>query len=222
MARPARAEPAGPTGPAGPAGPARGSVRTRLLDAAEELFYEQGLAATGVDAVLRRAHVAPATLYAHFGGKDGLVAAYLRRRHERWRQVWDAALERAGDNAVERLLSVFDALGALRGAQDAARGCAFLGAAVEVVDPAHPAREWLQADTELLTTVLRRLAVEAGAEDPVALAAELLLLYDGLLAARARRALAPDPAFTAATSLPAVRALAAGAVVRHLPERVGR
>jgi hypothetical protein len=45
---------------------ARAPARERLLDAAEELFYECGIAATGVDAVLRRAHVAPATLYAHF------------------------------------------------------------------------------------------------------------------------------------------------------------
>ena len=67
-------------------------ARERLLDAAEELFYERGIAATGVDAVLRRARVAPATLYAHFGGKDQLVASYLQRRHERWRATWDEVL----------------------------------------------------------------------------------------------------------------------------------
>ncbi len=50
-------------------------ARERLLDAAGELFYESGIAATGVDAVPARARVAPATLYAHFSGKDGLVAA---------------------------------------------------------------------------------------------------------------------------------------------------
>ena len=60
-------------------------AKERLVDAAEELFYEHGIAATGVDAVLRRAHVAPATLYAHFAGKDHLVAAHLQSGHERWR-----------------------------------------------------------------------------------------------------------------------------------------
>src|SRR5690242_11336930 len=123
------------------------SVRTRLLDAAEELFYERGVAATGVDAVLRRAHVAPATLYAHFDGKDGLVAAYLQRRHERWRATWEAALERAGTDAVARLLSVLDAVLEFQDGYDANRGCAFLAAAVEITDPQHPARAWLEADT---------------------------------------------------------------------------
>ncbi|WP_432542553.1 TetR/AcrR family transcriptional regulator [Kineococcus sp. SYSU DK002] len=190
---------------------ARAPARTRLLDAAEELFYEHGIAATGVDAVLRRAQVAPATLYAHFPGKDHLVAAYLQRRHERWRLTWDAALERAGADPRARLLSVFDALEDLQRVQDAGRGCAFLAAAVEVVDPQHPAHPWLLADTGLLTGRLRSLAADAGAHDPGALAAELLLLYDGDLAARTRRSL-PAPGVAA----PPVRDLAAAAVDRHL------
>ena len=105
---------------------ARPSARTRLLDAAEELFYERGVAATGVDAVLQRARVAPATLYAHFSGKDGLDGAYLERRHERWRRTWEAAIERAGDDAGARLLSIFDALVDFKEAHGAGRGGAFL------------------------------------------------------------------------------------------------
>ncbi|QJY46854.1 TetR/AcrR family transcriptional regulator [Pseudonocardia broussonetiae] len=186
-------------------------ARERLLDAAEELFAERGIAATGVDAVLKRAHVAPATLYAHFGGKDDLVAAALQRRHERWRAIWDEVLRRCGDDAVERALSVFDALDELHRREEAARGCAFLAAAVEVVDPRHPAQEWLAADTHLLDERLRELAAGTGAADPDALATELLLLYDGALAARARRAI------TGPRKKPEVRALAEAAVTRHLP-----
>ena len=68
------------------------------------------------------------------------------------------------------------------------------------------------ADTQLLHDRLRALAAETGAADPGALAAELLLVYDGALAARTRRALTPDagrPAF------PPARALAAAAIARH-------
>jgi AcrR family transcriptional regulator len=189
---------------------ARAPARERLLDAAEELFSERGIAATGVDAVLRRAGVAPATLYAHFAGKDHLVAAYLRRRHERWRAAWDEALARSGDDPDARALSVFDALDGFPGPRAPARGCAFLAAAVEVVDPGHPAREWLAADTALLHDRLRELAAGTGAADPDALAAELLLLYDGALAARARGAVGDDRA-----APPPVRALAAAALARH-------
>jgi AcrR family transcriptional regulator len=189
----------------------RAPARERLLDAAEELFYERGIAATGVDAVLRRAEVAPATLYAHFAGKDHLVAAYLRRRHERWRATWDEVLERCGANPDERALSVFDALERFHRSQAPARGCAFLAAAVEVTDPQHPAHEWLAADTRLLAERLLALATDTGAADPGALAAELLLLYDGALAARTRRAVTSSDG---PAPLP-TRALAAAAIARH-------
>src|ERR1700712_5322401 len=142
----------------------RAPARERLLDAAEALFYERGIAATGVDAVLRRAEVAPATLYAHFGGKDHLVAAYLQRRHERWRATWDEILERCGEDPDERALSVLDALETFHPPQGTTRGCAFLAAAVEVSDPAHPAHEWLPAPTPPLKKRLPPLA--AGSPGP--------------------------------------------------------
>ncbi|WP_298803735.1 TetR/AcrR family transcriptional regulator [uncultured Pseudokineococcus sp.] len=190
---------------------ARRPARERLLDAAEELFYEHGVAATGVDAVLRRAEVAPATLYAHFAGKDGLVAAYLQRRHERWREAWDAELARCGDVADARVLAVFDALDGFPAEPGSARGCAFLAASVEVVSPEHPAHRWLVEDTRLLVDRLHALSAATGAADPAALAAELLALYDGALAARARRAVTGG----ALPDLPPVRDLAAAAVARH-------
>lgn len=191
--------------------PARPPARERLLDAAEALFYDRGIAATGVDAVLDRAGVAPATLYAHFAGKDALVAAYLQRRHERWRSTWDRALARCGDDATSRAVAVFDALETFPARPGPVRGCAFLAASVEVTTPEHPAHRWLVEDTRLLTERLRQLSADAGASDPEALAGELLCLYDGALAARARRAVtggdlpAPPPA----------RELALAAVARH-------
>lgn len=189
---------------------ARPPARQRLLDAAEQLFYERGIAATGVDAVLRRAEVAPATLYSHFTGKDDLVAAYLQRRHERWRATWDEVLQRCGDDPDARALSVFDALEEFQ--RRTTRGCAFLAAAVEVTDPQHPAHRWLAADTRLLGDRLHELAAGTGAADPAALAAELFLLYDGALAHRRRRAVLPDGGPPAP---PPLRVLAAAAIARH-------
>lgn len=188
---------------------AKAPARDRLLDAAEELFHAHGIAATGVDAVLRRAGVAPATLYAHFAGKDHLVAAYLQRRLERWRATWDEVLEGCGDDADARALSVFDALTEFTRPPGPTRGCAFLAASVEVTDPAHPAHAWLAADTRLLRERLHAYAADTGAIDPEALATELLLLYDGALAARTRHGITSDGATTSP------RDLAAAAVARH-------
>jgi AcrR family transcriptional regulator len=169
--------------------PANRTARERLLSAAAELFYESGIAATGVDAVLRRAGVSPATMYAHFTGKDALVAAYLERRHDQWRAVWDEVLAERSDPR-DRLLSVFDALARYRDRSGSRRGCAFLAAATEL-PAAHPGQPWLAADTTLLTGRLQDLSRAAGARRPAALASELLLLYDGALAGLARNATTP-------------------------------
>jgi AcrR family transcriptional regulator len=167
-------------------GSATAPARERLLTAAGELFYESGIATTGVDAVLARAGVSPATLYAHFAGKDALVAAYLEQRYELWRRTWDEVLDETSD-PVERLLSVFDAVTRYRRRQGNRRGCGFLAAATELpVD--HPGHRWLQADSRLLVERLRALAEAAGASDPDEVAATLLLLYDGTLSRFARAA----------------------------------
>ena len=55
-------------------------VRDRLLDAADRLFYREGVRAVGIDRVLAEAAAAKASLYQHFGCKDQLVASYLERR----------------------------------------------------------------------------------------------------------------------------------------------
>ena len=53
----------------------RRPARERLLAAADELMFVEGVVLTPVDVILRRAGASPATLYANFGNKDGLIAA---------------------------------------------------------------------------------------------------------------------------------------------------
>lgn len=71
--------------------------RERLLAAALELFAERGVAATGVDAVARRAGVVKSALYWHFGSKQGLVAAVIERVGETWLREIRASVEQVGD-----------------------------------------------------------------------------------------------------------------------------
>jgi AcrR family transcriptional regulator len=155
-------------------------VRERLLDAAETLFYRDGVGRTAVDAVLAEAGVSPATLYAHFGGKDQLVAAYLVRRLQRWRTVWDTAIDEQS-SAEGRLLAVFDALHRFRADQPAARGCAFIATAAEL--PGHPALHVVAADTAHLRARLHALAADLDVPQPDELAEQVLLAYDGVLSA---------------------------------------
>lgn len=164
----------------------RESTRTRILDAAEELFFTGGIAATPIDAVIDRADVSAATLYRGFGSKDGLVAAALSRRHDVWLETWDARLGAAADDR-ERLLSVFDALDDFSGTPMGSRWCAMLGTAAEYTDPPEAVRLALETDTDAYLTRLRALAEPVvGANRAPELAEDLLLLISGALAMRLR------------------------------------
>src|SRR4029453_18601690 len=100
----------------------RPSARERLLAAADELFYAEGVHTVGIDRVIERAGAAKASLYSTFGSKEGLVRAYLQGRHERRRARLLTGLERYHDPR-ERLLGVFDVL-AETAAVPTFRGCA--------------------------------------------------------------------------------------------------
>jgi AcrR family transcriptional regulator len=158
------------------------AARDRLIAAADELFSRDGIAATPVDEAIRRAGVATATLYHHFDGKDALVAAYLRDRHERWMRRWERHIAAAADPAAA-LLAIFDALDEWEREGGAARGCAFVDAAAELGDRDHPAWSEISAHKEGVRARLVEVAQDAGRSDAEALADRLLLLYEGALSA---------------------------------------
>lgn len=163
----------------------RTSSETKLLDAAEELFFSRGIAATPIDAVIARAGVSPATLYRGYAGKDDLVAAALARRHRLWSEVWERSIEEQSSTSG-RLLAVFDALEEFRTHPGGARWCAFLGSAAELADPPAGIERAVAHDTETLRSRLTELAGPLGEPCASRVAEELLLLVTGYLAMRLR------------------------------------
>jgi AcrR family transcriptional regulator len=177
------------------------SARERLLTAAEELFYPEGVHTVGIDRVIERAGVAKATLYSVFGSKDELIRAYLLRHNQTWRERLSREMMARYDDPREQLLGVFDVLGE-RATEDGFHGCAFVNAAAE--SPAgspldgvfNDARAWVRE-------LFAGLARQAGVPDPDSLARQLALLYHGaMLSARMDRDLtAAQTARTAAATL---------------------
>ena len=150
--------------------------RERLLDAARELFYAEGVHTVGIDRVIERAGVAKASLYSTFGSKEGLVRAYLEEYHQRiiGRRRAAAAAE---SEPVAAILAIFDSL-----ARDYQRpdynGCAFSGARAE--EPAGgPVDAAARAYRAEMRDIFRELCVRAGANEPDLLAWQLQLLYSG-------------------------------------------
>jgi AcrR family transcriptional regulator len=157
----------------------RPSARERLLAASNELFYRDGVHSTGIDAVIERAGVAKGSLYYIFGGKDELVAAYLRGRHEAWRQRVEAVQADIDDPDL-KILAIFDVIADYVSLPEF-RGCPFNNAAAEA--PAGQSQQLaIKEYRDWLRQSFRQLAGDTGAVDSEALADALIVLYDGALA----------------------------------------
>lgn len=76
-----------------------------ILDAAESLFLTRGYQATTVEQLAEQADVAIGSLYAHFGGKEGIYAALIDRALELDKQYCDEGWE-SGEDPVGRLLGL--------------------------------------------------------------------------------------------------------------------
>ncbi|SHG17898.1 transcriptional regulator, TetR family [Jatrophihabitans endophyticus] len=165
------------TAPAGAATTAsRRTARERLLAAATELFYAEGIHTVGIDRIIERAGVAKASLYNTYGSKDELVRAYLQQRHELTSTRVAAVLER-WDDPRDKLLGVFVAQGE-RMAEPDYHGCPFIGATAE--SPAgSPARQAADGYRGWLRGLFAELAAELGVADADTLSRQLVMLYDG-------------------------------------------
>ena len=165
--------------------PAAASPAPRAIDrirqSAQELFYNEGIRAIGVDEIVNRAGVTKPSLYRSFASKDELAAAYLRDYDAAFWQRFDAGAERhAGDPRAQ--LRVYMQGLAQRASKDGYRGCGLTNAAVEYPDPAHPARQVAEANKRALRVRLVAMAKAMGARDPQALGDGLLLLIEGTFA----------------------------------------
>jgi AcrR family transcriptional regulator len=164
---------------------AKPGPRDRLLRAAKELTYAQGLT-VGVDALLKEADVARRSLYEHFGGKDGLLAEVIRTSAAEDEQWYRSALAQGGDDPRARILALFDALDVLVRAPDF-RGCRYLAADLALSDADNPVHAETRAHRKRLHRMLRQQLAELGHPNPTLGATQLRLLIEALLVAGATR-----------------------------------
>jgi AcrR family transcriptional regulator len=152
------------------------SARERLLAAADELFYENGINTVGIDRVIERAGVAKASLYDCFGSKEELIRQYLEARSLARQARINERLSKY-DSPTEKILSIFDFL-AESASQPGYRGCAFMRAASDA-NLSEKVKGACEGPRVFLLGKFTELAREAGAADPESLAKQLVLLYDG-------------------------------------------
>lgn len=157
--------------------PAVPGTRQRIIAAASDLFYRDGISATGVDAVVARAHLSKPTLYRHFPSKELLVEAYLIERDRLNREALESVLARH-DDPTDRLLAVFDWLGEWHNEPEF-HGCAFARAAAELDSEAAGAFAVIRARKTWLRSRLLALCKEAQIPVPVQFSDALMLLVEG-------------------------------------------
>ena len=184
-------------------------TRDKLITVANELFYEHGFHAVGLDQVLDRVGVTKTTFYNHFESKDDLVIAVLLERDRIELAEWLRIMEhKGGADPRARILALFDLLEDWL-ADPGFKGCMFLKATAEYPSPHDPVHKAALVHGQNLFEALKRQATLADAPDPGALAGQLMMVLAGAVVNRHESGFA-DRARTA-------RATAGVIVDHHLP-----
>lgn len=154
-------------------------TREKILSTAEQLIYQNGIHATGMDLLVKTSGVARKSIYRYFATKDDVAAAALNERDERWMH-WFRTESDKGDTPSDRILNMFTVL---RGwfESDDFRGCAFINTAGEVGDPDDPVRQIAKRHKQQLLEYTLELTEQLNIEQPAALARQLLILMEGAI-----------------------------------------
>lgn len=156
------------------------NLHERLLDAATELFYAQGIKATGIDAIVKLAGTNKMTLYNHFSSKDELVIAFLRKRDADFTLWFLERLNSKASQPKDKLLAIFDVLEDWM-STPAFHGCAFINAASEFPAEANPVHQLSTEFYDNFKSFVNGLAVACGIVASGNLAAQITLLIEGAI-----------------------------------------
>jgi AcrR family transcriptional regulator len=153
--------------------PEKPTMKERILETADRLFYLQGIRAVGVDTIAAEIGISKRTLYNHFPSKDELIAAYLARR---FRQS-----PSSDKPPVEQILGAFDSLERRFASKDF-RGCPFVNAVAELGTDDRAVKKIAVAFKESRRVWFRDLLMQLNVADADNLATQLQLLVDGSIA----------------------------------------
>jgi AcrR family transcriptional regulator len=158
------------------------TTRSDIIDAAEALFYENGLRSVSVDAIAARAGVTKRTLYYHFESKDELIAAYLAARDAPTVERYRSWLGDADRPLPDRITRLFAALASFA-RQPKWRGCGFTRAAVELAgQPGHPAVVMAADHKKRIEGWLAEELRSGGVPEPALAARQVMILLEGAIA----------------------------------------
>jgi AcrR family transcriptional regulator len=165
--------------------PAAGT-RSRVLDTAAALFYEQGVRAVGMQQIVDEAGCGKNLLYREFPSKVDLFAAYLARARQERDEQAAKATRNAGKDAASQLIAVVQAV------SDSVRvphyrGCPFRfrNYLAEFADRSDAAGRIATAYLHDTRTQIDTLVDKLGVAHPNVLADRIWVIVEGLHSAAA-------------------------------------
>lgn len=159
------------------------SPKDRLVETALRLFHQEGFHATGIDRILAEAKVSKKSLYTCFASKDALILEVLRVRDQRFRSWLIGQVESRAPQGAARYLAVIDVLAEWVESGDF-YGCLFINATAEYGAQGNPVRVAAAEHKAKILDWLRKLASEAGAQDPELVANMLALIKEGIIVSK--------------------------------------
>jgi len=103
------------------------SAHDRILFTAHDLFYRDGIRATGVDKLIAESQVTKTTFYRHFPSKNDLILKFLEFRHQKWRNWFSQTLEKNGNTITALAPTMSEWFNSKE-----FRGCAFINSLTEL------------------------------------------------------------------------------------------
>jgi AcrR family transcriptional regulator len=171
------------------------TTREQIIQAANALFYGEGIRSASMDAIAAKARVTKRTIYYHFPSKDDLIAACLTARDEPTFARQAAWLDETKGDLPEQVLGLFENLAR---AMNTPRwkGCGFIRAAAELAGtPGHPALKIGSAHKKRVEAWLEGRIATTGLSEPALRARQVMILLDG---AAAQVLIHRDPAYAIA------------------------
>lgn len=157
-------------------------VKERIIEAASNLFYNEGYNQTGINQIIAEANVAKASMYQHFRSKEDIAVIYLQKRHTKW--VGDLMAYISNETSSKsKLLKSFDYLSDWLTSVDF-RGCGFQNIFTDLPKDQQKIRDQvLLHKNELRNWIYELLNQEEQytGSDTDALGDEILVLMEGAI-----------------------------------------
>ncbi len=167
-------------------------ARQRIVEAAERLFYAEGVRAVGIDRIIAEADVAKMSLYNHFPSKDDVILAVLQYREVKFDGMFAKWMDRHRSKGMDRLDAFFAALKNWF-ESPGFRGCMFINAWAELADPKHPASKFSACHKDRFHQMLGEIVEESSGVKSKAVSQAVALLVEGAIVT-AVMSQSPEPA----------------------------